>query len=159
MLRKMKTKHIYVLLIAMGIVGCTSRDVYFKYTTINPTGWSQDSLYGFDVEITDTTSKYNVYINVRNNGNYPYQNLWLFLKQTQPTKLELKDSIEFYLADIRGKWLGSGMGAIHDMPVLYQQNVQFNKAGTYHYSIGQGMRDSLLVGINDIGMRIEKVNP
>jgi len=40
---------------------------------------------------------------------------------------------------------------------LYQQNVRFKVRGTYHYKIVHGMRDSVLNGINDIGMRVEKV--
>jgi gliding motility-associated lipoprotein GldH len=67
----------------------------------------------------------------------------------------LRDSIEFYLADQRGKWLGSGVGAIVEMPVLYKQNVRFEQKGTYRYEIGHGMREDVLIGINDIGIRIE----
>jgi gliding motility-associated lipoprotein GldH len=43
-----------------------------------------------------------------------------------------------------------------EMPVLYQQNVRFKTKGTYHFKIVHGMRDSILIGINDIGMRVEK---
>jgi gliding motility-associated lipoprotein GldH len=102
-------------------------------------------------------SAYDVYVNIRNRGDYPYQNLWLFLNKTTPDSLQSKDSIECYLADKRGKWLGTGIGSIKEMPVLYKQNVRFNKPGIYRYKIVQGMRDSILKGINDIGMRVEKV--
>jgi len=114
-------------------------------------------MYVFHVPITDTAATYNVYVNVRNRGEYPYQNLWLFLKKTTPDKVLTKDSIECYLADNRGKWLGSGIGSIMEMPVLYEQNVKFAQKGIYNYFIVQGMRDSLLAGINDIGIRVEKV--
>jgi len=43
------------------------------------------------------------------------------------------------------------------MPVLYQQNVKFKTSGIYRYKIVHGMRDTILHGINDIGMRVEKV--
>lgn len=146
-----------VIVIAVMAVACTSNDVYFQYKQVASTGWSKDSLYGFDIPITDTAAVYNVYVNVRNRGEYPYQNLWLFLSKTTPDKIQSKDSIECYLADQRGKWLGSGLGSIMEMPVLYQQNVRFKTKGTYRYKIVHGMRDSVLAGINDIGMRVEKV--
>ena len=95
---------------------------------------------------------------MRNRGEYPYQNLWLFLREVTPDTIRTKDSVECYLADQRGKWLGKGIGSIMEMPILYLQNVKFSKVGTYRYDIVQGMRDSLLLGINDIGMRVEKVN-
>jgi len=147
----------FVIFISIMAVACTSNDVYFQYNPVALKGWSKDSLYGFDIPITDTTAVYNVYVNVRNRGEYPYQNLWLFLSKTTPDKIMSKDSIECYLADQRGKWLGSGLGSIMEMPVLYQQNVRFKTKGTYHYKIVHGMRDSILAGINDIGMRVEKV--
>jgi gliding motility-associated lipoprotein GldH len=74
-----------------------------------------------------------------------------------PDSVLIKDSIECYLADKRGKWLGTGIGSVLEMPVLYQQKVKFSKVGIYQYKIVHGMRDSVLIGINDIGMRVEKV--
>ncbi|MEI7502126.1 MAG: gliding motility lipoprotein GldH, partial [Paludibacter sp.] len=111
----------------------------------------------FDIPITDTLATYNVYVNIRNIGDYPYQNLWFFLNKKSPDSVLIKDSIECYLADNRGKWLGKGVGSIFEMPVLYQQKVHFKNAGNYQYKIVHGMRDTILVGINDIGMRVEKV--
>jgi gliding motility-associated lipoprotein GldH len=145
-----------IIIISLFAVACTSNDVYFQYKSVTPKGWSKDSVYSFDIPISDTTVLYNVYVNVRNRGEYPYQNLWLFLSKTTPDTIQSKDSIECYLADQRGKWLGSGIGSIMEMPVLYQQNVRFKTKGTYHYKIVHGMRDSILIGINDIGMRVEK---
>jgi len=145
------------MLISLFALACTSNDVYFQYRSVNSKGWNKDSLYTFDIPINDTTATYNVYVNVRNRGEYPYQNLWLFLSKTNPDKIQTRDSIECYLADQRGKWLGSGIGSILEMPVIYQQNIRFKSVGTYHYKIVQGMRDSILTGINDIGMRVEKI--
>ena len=153
----MKSKILSAIFISLFIVGCTSHDVYFQYNPVSIKGWSKDTMYVFHVPITDTVATYNVYVNVRNRGEYPYQNLWLFMKRTTPDKELTKDSIECYLADNRGKWLGNGIGSIMEMPVLYQQNVKFKQKGTYNYFIVQGMRDSLLSGINDIGIRVEKV--
>ena len=146
------------LLVLLALHSCVNSDVYLKYKSITTHGWSKDSLYTFDIPVKDTTVRYNIYVNIRNRGEYPYQNLWLFLSRMTPDSIQSNDSIECYLADNRGKWLGSGIGSVYQMPVLYQQNVKFNKAGIYHYSIVHGMRDSVLVGINDVGMQLEKVS-
>ena len=145
------------MLISLFALACTTNDVYFQYRSVNSKGWNKDSLYTFDIPINDTTATYNVFVNVRNRGEYPYQNLWLFLSKTNPDRILTKDSIECYLADQRGKWLGYGIGSIMEMPVIYKQNIRFKTIGTYHYKIVQGMRDSILIGINDIGMRVEKI--
>ncbi|MDR3652555.1 MAG: gliding motility lipoprotein GldH [Paludibacter sp.] len=150
-------KSFWVIFISLLATACTSNDIYFQYKSIAQSGWNKDSLYSFDISIKDTSSIYNIYVNVRNRGEYPYQNLWLFLNKTTPDSIQTKDSIECYLADQRGKWLGSGIGSIMEMPILYQQKVHFKSIGIYHYKIVHGMRDSVLTGINDIGMRVEKI--
>ena len=153
----MKNSLLILILSSLFFTGCINNDVYLKYKTITSNGWNKDSLCTFDIQIKDTTASYNLYVNVRNRGEYPYQNLWIFLSKMSPDSVLIKDSIECYLADKRGKWLGTGIGSVLEMPVLYQQKVKFSTAGIYHYKITHGMRDSVLMGINDIGMRVEKV--
>jgi gliding motility-associated lipoprotein GldH len=153
----MKTKVLIALLIVLTNVGCSKNDVFFQYQNIESKGWNKDSLYTFDITVQDTLTAYNLYVNIRNKGEYPYQNLWLFLNKTNPDSTQMKDSIECYLADQRGKWLGFGVGSIKEMSVLYQQNIRFKSPGIYRYKIVHGMRDTILIGINDIGMRLEKV--
>ena len=145
-----------VFLIGLFLYSCNGNDVYMQYIHINDGKWDKDSICNFEFEITDTVSRYNLYVNVRNLSEYPYQNLWLFIQKTQSDSIVANDTIEFYLADKKGKWLGRGVGAAYEMPVLYQQNIKFNNSGKYHYSIVQGMRDTVLNGINDVGIRLEK---
>lgn len=137
---------------------CGGNDVFYQYETVPANGWHQDTAIHFNVNIADTVSRYNVYVNVRNRGEYPHQNLWLFIEQQSPDSTLFVDSINFYLADQRGKWLGSGVGSVYEMPVLYRQNIQFPDSGNYSFSFRQGMRDSVLTGLNDLGLRIEKVS-
>ena len=154
----MKNRFFLAILISLTLLSCNSNDVFLSYKTIPLKGWGKDSLLTFDVAIKDTNAIYNLYVNVRNRGEYPYQNLWFFLSKKTPDNVLSKDSIECYLADKRGKWLGTGIGSVLEMPVLFQQKVKFNKAGIYQYKIAHGMRDSVLIGLNDIGFRVEKVN-
>ncbi|MDO9153655.1 MAG: gliding motility lipoprotein GldH [Paludibacter sp.] len=154
----MKLRTFILPVIIFTIVSCTQKDIFLEYFTVNESGWSKDSLFTFDVPVNDTISKYNVYVNIRNRGEYPYQNLWLFIEKINPDSVVTRDTIEFYLADKYGKWFGTGVGAIFEMPVLYQQNFKFPYTGTYRYKIIQGMRQNLLPGINDVGMRVERVD-
>ncbi len=151
-------KKINLLFIAFTLfasVSCHNDAVYFKYQTIQGNGWNKDSTCGFDVQIDKPEHAYNVYVNTRNRGEYPYQNLWLFIKQITPDSIVTNDTIEFYLADEFGKWLGKGVGSAFNMPVLYRQNFKFQQKGVYRFEIQHGMRDSVLVGLNDVGIKVE----
>lgn len=113
----------------------------------------------FDYNIEDPASRYDVYIHVRHRNDYPYQNMWVFMESgaADSAAIAQKDTIEFYLADDFGKWLGTGAGALKEMTVLYRQNVLYPDSGSYTLQLKQGMRDSLLRGVSEVGLRVERV--
>ncbi|MCM1034226.1 MAG: gliding motility lipoprotein GldH [Paludibacter sp.] len=129
-------------------VACEQRTVYSEIRSLPLSGWNADSVLHYEFEITDTATCYNVLFYVRHTQQYPYQNMWLFVNEN--------DTIEFYLADQRGRWLGNGWGNLREMPVLYKHKLCFPHSGTYSYDIRQGMREECLYGINDVGIKVEK---
>jgi gliding motility-associated lipoprotein GldH len=108
------------------------------------------------VAVTDTTTFYNFYINVRNNDDYAFRNLYLFLTTRMPNHNRTRDTLELILADPQGNWLGKGFGALHDNQILVRRNLSFPLAGSYTFSLQQAMRQDVLKGITDAGIRIEQ---
>jgi gliding motility-associated lipoprotein GldH len=108
-----------------------------------------DSLPRFDYTITDKDAAYSILVYVRHTERYPYQNMWLFVEDSLRS-----DTIEFYLADDRGQWLGNKHHGFIEMPVLLESNYHYPDTGHYSLSIRHGMRDSLLRGITDVGIEI-----
>jgi gliding motility-associated lipoprotein GldH len=143
---------IFVLLLG----ACNSNTFYSVYNDLPAAGWNKNSASVFQVNITDNSQPYNVLINVRHESNYPYQNFWMFVSEKSPEGTVTRDTIECFLADNRGKWLGSGLSSIYTMPVLINKNRKFTRAGTYTFEIKQGMRDDILTGIRNIGLEIDK---
>lgn len=151
-------KFLFILLIVISMTFCNRNEIYFDYQPVPASGWNKDSLLTYNIDVKDTISRFNIYVHVRHYGNYPYQNLWLFLDyKGVKDSIPQRDTINFFLADEYGKWLGNGAGAVKEMPVYFRQNVQFPDSGLYQIRIGQGMRDSVLVGINNVGVRIERI--
>ncbi|MGC9150166.1 MAG: gliding motility lipoprotein GldH [Microbacter sp.] len=145
---------IWVILV-LTIVSCNSRTVYDQFKTVHRSGWDKDSVAYFSVFIPDTMSRYDVMVTVRNNAAYPYQNFWMFIDEQSPTGKVEKDTVECYLADDRGRWLGRGF-SVYSMPVLIAHHKKFHHRGYYFFGIRQGMRDDLLKGITAIGLEIRK---
>ncbi len=144
-----------VLLISSA--GCDRSRVFEEYKAVSYKGWDKDSLARFSFEITDTTDVYNFYVNTRNQNNYPYSNLWLFIDVIAPDQLVLRDTFEVQMARADGKWLGKGFGSIFDLQTPYRKRIYFPVSGTYTIIFQQGMRDLMLPGVHDIGIRIEKL--
>jgi len=139
------------------IYSCDPNQVFESNIEINDFSWHKDSIIEFQVDIQDTISLHNIYINVRNTSRYKMQNLFLFVTTTSPTGSTLRDIFECYLADERGKWTGSGWGDIYDNQFIYKRNIRFPVSGVYTFEYVQAMRTDKLEYISDIGLRIEKV--
>lgn len=136
---------------------CDPNQVYEKNVELTDLKWHKDSVIIFKVDVQDTLSAHNVYINIRNTSQYQMQNLFLFIKATSPNGTVLRDTFECYLADERGKWTGSGWGDIYDNQFIYKRNVRFPLSGTYTFEYVQAMRTEELKYISDLGLRVEKV--
>jgi len=135
---------------------CDPSRVYEENIKIPEGVWTQDNPVSFEVAISDTITPYNLYINVRNSGMYPMQNLYMFITTTAPSGHSVKDTVQIMLADNKGKWLGKGLGDIWDLQRPYKKNVRFAQTGKYLFEIEQAMRMEKLPFILDVGLRIEK---
>lgn len=143
-------------MVMLLIASCDENRVLDDYKAIPPSGWERDSLVDFNVDITNTSHKYNLYLNVRNKTSYSYSNLWLFVEIIEPDSTIKKDTTEIILADPDGKWLGEGFDGLKTHVKPFKSYFTFDQAGVYNIKIQQGMRENNLKGINDIGFRIEK---
>jgi gliding motility-associated lipoprotein GldH len=147
-------KAVILLLFPLLITGC-SNNVVFQDSKVFPSyGWDKDSVVIFNYEATDTLGTYDIIIDVRNDGNYRYQNFWLFVNSVSPDLIEYTDTLECVLADNHGRWIGKGGGSLYQLPVSFMQQIKFPKPGVYRFELIQGMREDTLAGIHDIGLRI-----
>ncbi len=130
--------------------------MYRKSITIPGNTWDMNKPLLFDVPVSDTINKYNIFVTVRNAGSYDFNNLYLFIDIASPMKIAERDTMECILADANGRWLGKGLGDIWDNKILFKQNVKFPKPGVYEFTYNQAMRADSLPMIMDAGISIEK---
>lgn len=142
-----------VLVTVSVLSGCSSRTVYSRYLNIPSEGWQQDSVLTYDVAITDSLAAYSVVLSLRHTPAYPFQNLWLFVESDV---FGQRDTLEYYLADQRGRWLGNGFGDRKEMPCLLYEHLRFPHCGTYRFAVRQGMRKEWLNGVSEVGLVVEK---
>lgn len=120
-----------------------------------PHPWKSDQAIAFEFEIKDTLSLHPFHITIRNNTDYKYSNIFFFIKTTFPNGESSRDTVECILANVRGKWLGKGMGSIKESSHLIREDLQFPLSGLYRMEFIQAMRENELEGIEDVGIKIE----
>ena len=147
------------LILAVVMASCGPDIIYEDYVTIPEGGWNKDSMASFKVKIDDVKNYYDIFINVRNKADYPNSNIWLFVDVTSPEGKTIRDTVNCFLADQHGKWIGSGWGDMYLVQYPYRRNVKFAEPGEYKFNIIQGMRYDELEGIHNIGITIAKSPP
>lgn len=146
-----------VLIIGMGLflASCSHNDVYNEFHSFPQAVWKRNNPAVFDVEIKDLSAEYSVLLEIRNSNEYSFQNLWLYVDVLSPTGTIVKDSFNVELADVYGKWHGTGLSLYsHSHP--YRTNYHFPDTGTYRFRVIQGMRQAVIPGISDIGLTVAK---
>jgi gliding motility-associated lipoprotein GldH len=118
----------------------------------------------YRLEIEDTISQNNVFINIRNNKDYAFSNLFLISQIQFPDGYRVVDTLEYEMTDRTGNFLGSGYTDIKENKLFYKEKVRFNQSGNYVIKVEQAMRKNgniqgldSLKGITDIGLSIESL--
>ncbi|OUR93863.1 gliding motility lipoprotein GldH [Flavobacteriales bacterium 34_180_T64] len=164
----MLRKSSWILLI-IGIVfsSCDSNQVFDEYKSV-PNQWHKDSLISFDVTAPDSLNSYNLFVNLRNNNDYKYNNLFLIVEMNYPNGKIVTDTLEYVMAAPDGTLLGTGFTDVKENKLWYRGHntpFLFNENGAYKINIQHAMRENgkvegieNLEGITDIGFRIEQSN-
>ncbi|MCH4822541.1 gliding motility lipoprotein GldH [Gramella lutea] len=144
----------------LAFSSCDRNRVFDEYESLN--GWHKDSVVTFELENIDSSKVYDLFLNVRNNKDYKYSNLFLITEIKFPQGKVISDTLEYEMTKPNGEWLGTGFGDVKESKLWYKENVKFEESGKYRVTIQQAMRKNgevngieELEGITDVGFRIE----
>lgn len=145
-------------MLAVLFSACQTIDVFEKNVSLPNHEWSSTFKPEIELEITDTTSLYNIYFVVRHTDAYRYKNLWVNVYTKMPTDSLPKQRLDMLLATDDKGWLGSGMDDIFEHRIrITNQPVQLNNSGLYKFRLEQIMREDPLQFVMNVGIRVEKV--
>jgi gliding motility-associated lipoprotein GldH len=158
MRKSLQTRIHFTLLIALValLAACDGNKVYEDYKTLDNNQWNAADIAKFNVSISDNKIPYNYFIDVRVQNSYSWANLYLFMKTLYPDGKVSIDTIECYLADVDGRWLGTRSGNSIDNRIMLRSKFRFEETGQYSFEFEQAMRDTVLKGVENFGIRIEK---
>jgi gliding motility-associated lipoprotein GldH len=137
-------------------VACNRNVLYTDSVSMPAEEWKLDNVPLFCPEIKDTISANNIFFTLRTGSSYPFRNIYLFVTTTSPSGKSITDTLQYMLADEKGKWHGKGIGDIHELTLLFKSNIYFPTKGIYSFRVRHGMRSETLKSVYDVGIRIEK---
>lgn len=149
------SKYFAIFFVLIAFMSCSKDGEAVHMNPIN-NKWNKNQEQKFVLNIEDTQTPKNIILVVRNNNQYPYSNLFLitYLKAEQDKNAKI-DTLNYILAKPSGEWIGTGFGETKEVMFQFRNNYRFPKKGKYIIGIKQAMRKDDLVGIEDIGVKIE----
>jgi gliding motility-associated lipoprotein GldH len=150
----------FFLLAVLLLASCDEKRSFDEYKSVGP-AWHKDSTVTFAIPALDSTKRYNLFVNLRANNNYQYNNLFLIVAMELPNGFTKVDTLEYEMADVDGTLLGDGFSDVKESKLFYKENVRLRSK--YRVHIKQAVRENgkvpgvtALNGITDVGFRIEK---
>ena len=154
---------ILFIIIAGLLISCDKKRVFDEYESVG-SAWNMKKEVVFELPKMDTLKKYNLFINLRANEDYKFNNLFLIVSMEQPNGLTKVDTLEYEMADVDGTLLGEGFSDIKESKLFYKENVKFKASENNKIHIKQAVRQTGkivgvqdLEGITEVGFRVESL--
>lgn len=151
-----------LLLVVILFFSCDKKRVFDEYKSVG-TAWHKDSIVSFNLPELDSTKRYNLFVTLRDNNNYPFNNLFLIVGLEMPNGFTKVDTLEYEMSNPDGSLMGEGFSDIKENKLFYKEKVRFR--GKYKVNIKQAVRENgkvpgvtALEGITEVGFRIEKID-
>lgn len=138
-----------LMLVSAAIAGCHKGPVAADAATVDPDGWSSADTVHLSFEVEAPDHRHDLQLGLRHDGDYPFSNLYLFVRLNYPNGRSLTDTLACPLAGPDGRWYGDGSTWI-DHRIGYKKGVAFPMPGTYSLDVVHAMRRDPLPGISDI---------
>lgn len=148
-------KLLYALFGLLLLVSCQEQAMYEKVYAFENEEWTQKVKPLFKVDITDTTKEYDFILTLRTTTDYQFNNLWIFLNTTTPSGQKAREPFEIKITNPDGSWAGKKTGTVVEIP-LYFRRRKMPEKGQYKFLIEQGITESKIDQVLDIGLRVEE---
>ena len=140
--------------LVLVLLSCDDTALYENNLGFQNNTWAYEDSKTFKFNIVDSLQPVKLSINLRTTTNFPYSNIYMFMHSNYPNGYSDIDTLEFFLADFEGNWLGDNSGTVVENRAIISKGT-FPRTGLYEFKLEQAMRNDSLPEVIDVGMRVE----
>ncbi len=151
---------ILLFFVATLFFSCDKKRIFDEYKSVG-NAWHKDSIINFNLPEIDSTKNYNLFITLRDNNDYKYNNIFLIVALEKQNGFTKVDTLEYTMANPDGTLLGNGFSDVKESKLFYKEKIKL--AGKTRVHIKQAVRETgkipgvtKLEGITEVGFRVEK---
>lgn len=158
MKRVVKSNSFVILFLLLIFSSCGEREPYFQFQELENSDWAIDRTLLFDLDSASLKPDvaYDISIELTNNVNYPYRNLWLNISFEENDSIVKEKELEFLLADEYAKWTGAGFASLFQSSHPLEQKSIFSSTSKLKIYLRHKMQDEKLHGIERVGIKIKE---
>lgn len=139
----------------LWLSSCGTDYAYEQEYALDNANWSYADSLIFAFEVPDTSTIYNLYLDVEHSTGYPNQNLYVRIHTTFPSAARLTEEVSLELAE-GGRWQGDCGKQTCTVRIPIQTGAYFDQTGEHRFVLEQFMRRNSVEGIQSIALRIEE---
>src|SRR3569832_1910816 len=140
-MKQIKRLFLFLAPCALCLFSCATIDLYEKSVAIPGHVWENSYKPSFTFTIKDTTSAYQIFVVLRHNDKYNFNNIYLNLHTKQPGQDTTQTArYDLKLATNEEGWLGSGMDDIYEHRIPLTPTGQEGRGGGAGEGAGAGGR-------------------
>lgn len=159
-----KNRSFIFFMMILFLISCNSNVEFTKYESLPNATWEANKEITFSFDIEDTILAKNLFINIRNNKDYSFSNLYVITELKFPNGNKIVDTLQYEMTNKSGEYLGKGFADIKENKLFYKEEKVFPLKGKYVFNIRHAMRKNgevniipFLEGLQDVGFSIEKL--
>ena len=145
----------FLLFFILGVssLSCSEKPFYEKVYSFDGNEWIQRVKPSFAVDIKDIEKEYNFIITLRTTTDYKYSNLWIYMNTITPDGTKAREPFQIQITNPDGSWAGIKTGTIVEHPLQFNKR-KLPKKGKYTFTLEQGITESKIDEVLDIGLRV-----
>lgn len=142
------------------LAACTDSSILVnKMTDLPNAKWQYEEIPDFSFTVNKTNIYHQIDLKLKVYKDYPFENLYLLAHIRDPEGKSITQRLNFTLADITGKPTGvvNGNSITYELPLI--SSFKASKPGVYFIALEQNMRDSIINGVQSIGLKVREGEP
>jgi len=147
---------LYSFFCVLFFAACGKNYHYDAEKTIANGVWMYADSLKYAYNISDTTARYNMYLDITHADSFASQNIYLRMQTIFPDGKRTSSVLSFDFFNSQGENNGSCSGSRCTLNSVLQENALFRQPGEYQLLIEQFMRQDSISGVYSIGLMVEK---
>ena len=140
------------------LMACDSLVIYHHYEPLTDSQWKDVDTLTFTPQLLDSEVTYQVDLEIRMLHSYPYQDINIGYQYLSPTQEIVQAGIcHLNLTDTYADKNGRGVAGLYAYPAILK-SLYVKKTGDYTIQVFQQQKDSVLKGIQDLGIKLSRIH-